>query len=452
MPAYDLLIRNGTAVTPDGLIPADVAVTDGVVAAIEPELDGGAGAEIDAGGLHLFPALVDAHVHFNEPGRTEWEGWETGSKALAAGGGAVAVEMPLNAAPPTLDGPSFDAKRAAAEAASVVDFALWGGLTPVNLDRLEELAERGVVGFKAFMSDSGMADFPAADDDALFAGMNVAARFGLPVAVHAENGAITRGLAERARAEGRKGWRDYLDSRPVLAETEAIGRAIALAAAAGCALHIVHVSSGAGLALVAEARARGQDVTAETCPHFLVLNEEDLERIGAVAKCAPPLRSKAEVEALWAEVNAGQVQTIGSDHSPAPPELKTGTDAFAVWGGIAGVQSTLPLLLTEGYHARGLPLSVIARLVSAAPAERLRLPTKGRIAPGMDADLVLVDLDEAWTLERAHLHDRHRLSPYVGRRLKGAVRRTIVRGRTVYADGIIVTTGGGCFLRPADPS
>jgi allantoinase len=358
--------------------------------------------------------------------------------------------MPLNASPPTLDAASFAAKRAAAEESSVVDFALWGGLTPVNLDRLDELAEAGAVGFKAFMANSGIDDFPAADDDTLAAGMAIAARLGLPVAVHAEDDALTRhplgGASRRLRPIG---WRDYVRSRPVVAETAAIGRAVALAAATGCSLHVVHVSSGAGLALVAEARARGQDVSAETCPHYLALTEGDLERIGAAAKCAPPLRPASEVEALWAAVVAGEVQTVGSDHSPAPADLKEGADAFAIWGGIAGVQSTLPLVLTEGHHARGVPLALLANMLAAAPAARLRLPSKGRIVPGMDADLALVDLGREWMLGRDDLLDRHRLSPYVGRAFKGAVRRTIVRGRTICADGKVLAEAGGRFLRPA---
>ena len=449
MPTYDLLIRHGNVVTPEGVTVADVAVADGRIAAVGPDLTGTAREEIDARGLHLFPGVVDVHVHFNEPGRTGWEGWATGSGALAAGGGTLAVEMPLNASPPTLDSTSFAAKRAAAETSSVVDFALWGGLTPSNLDRLEELADAGVVGFKAFMSDSGVDDFPAADDDTLYAGMTVAARLGLPVAVHAEDDATTRRLTEAARAGGRAGWGDYLRSRPVGAETAAIGRAIALADAAGCALHVVHVSTGAGLALVAQARSRRQDVSAETCPHYLVLTEDDQERLGAAAKCAPPLRPAAEVESVWAGVATGAVQTVGSDHSPAPADLKGGADVFAVWGGIAGVQSTLPLMLTEGHHRRGIPLSSLAALLAGNPAARLRLPGKGRIEPGYDADFALVDLGREWILARDDLLDRHRLSPYVGRAFKGAIRRTFVRGRTVFAAGKVVVAGGGRLVLPA---
>ena len=245
-------------------------------------------------------------MHLNDPGRADWEGVGPGTRALAAGGATCCVDMPLNAHPPTLDGASFDAKVAAAAGAARVDFALWGGLVPGPLDRLDELAARGVVGLKAFMCPSGIDDFPAVDEDALGAGMARAARLGLPVAVHAENAELTEALAARAVAEGRTGMRDFLASRPVEAELRAIARALALAEETGCALHVVHVSSGRGVRLVAEARARGVDVTCETCPHYLVLDAEDAEALGAVAKCAPPLRGRADREELWAELRAGR--------------------------------------------------------------------------------------------------------------------------------------------------
>lgn len=451
MVLYDLIVRGGAAVTPGGVGPADVAVADGVIAAIGPELAGGARAEIAAAGLHVLPALIDAHVHFNEPGRAEWEGWASGTRALAAGGGALCLEMPLNASPPTLDAASFAAKRAAAEAAALTDFALWGGLTPANLGRLDELAACGAVGFKAFMSNSGIADFAAADDLTLYEGMRSAARLGLPVAVHAESDALTAALAARAVAAGRLSARDYLDSRPVLAELEAIQRALLLAEEAGCALHIVHVSSGRGVALAAAARGRGVDVTVETCPHYLVLGEEDVELLGAAAKCAPPLRDAATREQLWARLLAGEVQLVASDHSPAPPEMKTGAgdNFFAVWGGIAGVQATLPLLLEEGHHRRGLALAAVAALTATNVAERFGLaPRKGALALGADADLALVALDEPHTLRREDLLDRHRISPYVGRSLRGPVRRTIRRGQTIFADGAAAAGAGGRLITP----
>jgi allantoinase len=400
----DLVIRGATVVLP-GVFPveADVAVTDGVIEAIGPELPGGS-EELDARGLHLLPGAIDAHVHFNEPGRTDWEGWATGTRALAAGGATACIEMPLNAHPPTIDAAAFDAKVAAASASAQVDFALWGGLVPGNLDRLDELAERGVVGFKAFMCDSGIEDFPGVDDEVLEAGMQRAAALGLPVAVHAERPSALREPSGTT-------WRDFVASRPVEAELEAIEVAIELAERTGCDLHVVHVSCADGVALVAASNA-----TCETCPHYLTLSEDDLETLGTRAKCAPPLRARHEVEALWSALSS--VELIASDHSPCPPEMKAGhfTDA---WGGIAGAQTTLSLLLDDGR----LPLGRVAALTSANVARRFNLP-KGRLEPGADADLVLVDLRER---RPPDLQDRHRLSPFAGRPLPRIV-RTLVRG------------------------
>jgi allantoinase len=445
---YSLIVRGATVVTPAGPEVCAIGVSDGVIAALAPEVEGDARETVDATGLHVLPGLIDVHVHFNDPGRTDWEGAATGSAALVAGGGTCFFDMPLNASPPTLDGPSFDLKRAAFEGQAATDFGLWGGLVPGDLDRLDELAARGVVGFKAFMAGSGIEDFARADDLTLLDGMARAARLGRPVAVHAENDAITAGRAAQARAEGRTGVRDFLASRPVVAEVEAIRRAITFAEATGCALHVVHVSSGAGVSAIAEARARGVDVTSETCAHYLVFTGEDVERIGAAAKCAPPLRDAAEREALWAALDDGALDLVASDHSPSPPEMKHGDDFFAVWGGIAGVQTTLPVLLAVGHRARGLPLARVAALLAGTPARRFGLARKGQIAVGMDADLVLVDLAADAVLTCDDLHDRHRLSPYVGRRLHGFVRRTLVRGQTVFADGRPTGARPGRLVRP----
>ena len=413
----DLLIRGGTVVIPGVFgARADVAVTDGRIEAIVPEFAEPADEVLDAHGLHVMPGLIDVHVHFNEPGRTDWEGWATGTAALAAGGGTACVEMPLNAHPPTVDGAAFDAKVKAAEASAHVDFALWGGLVPGDLDRLDELAGRGVAGFKAFMCDSGIADFPAADDDVLGAGMERAAALGLPVAVHAER-------PDRLRRMDGGDWRAWAASRPPEAELAAIERALELAGETGCSLHVVHVSTGAGVAAVAEARARGVDATCETCPHYLTLAEEDMERLGTAAKCAPPLRPAAEREALWGHLRARRIALVASDHSPCPPAMKEG-DFASAWGGIAGAQSTLALLLDEGLR-RGMPLAALADLVTGAPAKRFRLP-KGRLEPGADADLALVDLREG---ELGPPRDRHRANPFAGSRLRGRAVRTLLRGR-----------------------
>lgn len=449
MSDFDLLVRNGALVTPQGVVRGDIAVAGGRMVALGPEVAGKADDELDATGLHVFPGAVDAHVHFNEPGRAEWEGFATGTRALAAGGTTAYCDMPLNAHPPTVDAAGFDLKLAAARAASLVDFAFWGGLVPGNVERMDELAERGVMGFKAFMANSGIEDFAAVDDLTLHEGMAQAARLGLPVAVHAENDPITRGLAERAQAEGRMGIRDYLASRPVVAELEAITRAILFARETACALHIVHVSTGRGVALVAEAHAQGVDVTCETCPHYLMLTDEDMDRLGAVAKCAPPLRPREEAEALWQHIFAGTLPMVATDHSPAPATMKAGANFFRVWGGISGCQSLLSLLLTEGHARRGLPLETIARLVASFPASRYRLPGKGQLAIGFDADLALVDLTRDVTLRTEDLLYRHPHSPFVGHQMQGVVVRTLLRGQTVWRDGTIVGAPIGQFVRPA---
>jgi allantoinase len=445
---FDVLVRGGQVVRPAGVEQADVGITDGLVAEIGPDLAGVATAEIDAEGLHVFPGVVDPHVHLNDPGRTEWEGFPSGTAAFAAGGGTCLFDMPLNASPPTLDGASFDLKLEAARGRALVDFCLWGGLVPGETDRLDELAERGVVGFKAFMCATGIDDFEVADETTLFEGMQRAARLGLPVAVHAESDAITTRLGEQARVEGRRAVRDYLASRPAVAELQAVARAITLAEEAGCSLHVVHVSTGAAVALIATARSRGVDVTCETCPHYLVLTDEDAEQIGALAKCSPPLRPRADVEALWLELLAGNIPIVASDHSPAPPELKEGDDAFAVWGGISGCQTMRSTLLAES-ELRGLTPSRVASLTATVACERFSLPTKGLLEPGRDADLALVDLAFEARLEAGDLLYRHPHSPFAGRMLRGRMMRTLVRGRTVFADGRVTPEAPhGRLVRP----
>ena len=439
----DVVVRGGLVITPAGIRRADVAIDDGTIAEIGPEL-AGAREEIDAGGLWVFPGLIDVHLHFNEPGRTEWEGAASGSRALAAGGGTLFFDMPLNSTPCTVNVPAFDLKRAALEQSSIADFALWGGLVPGAIGDMADLAGRGVVGFKAFMCDSGLPEFARADDGTLLEGMAEAARLRLPVAVHAENDEVTRALAQRTR---NRGAREFLTSRPVLAELDAIQRALLFAAETGAALHLVHVSSGRGVTLAAEARAKGVDVSIETCPHYLFFTEEDVERLGAIAKCAPPIRSREEHGGLWTALLAGQVDIVASDHSPTEPARKSG-DFMAAWGCIAGVQSTLSVLLDRGHRARGLPLERIAALVAATPASRFRIPRKGSVAVGYDADLVLIDPQQSFTLDADALHQRHKVSPYVGESFRGTVRRTLRRGETIVADGRITARTTGHLVTP----
>lgn len=445
MARCDTIIRNGLVVRESGVEAVDIAISDGTLVEIAPQMAGAARETIDARGMHVFPGLIDPHVHFNEPGRTDWEGIETGSSALAAGGGTCFFDMPLNSSPPVLDGESFDRKHAAARGRSVTDFALWGGLTPVNLDQLGALAARGVIGFKAFMCASGIDEFPQADDDTLLRGMQIAASLNLPVAVHAEDEATTSLLAAEAVREGRIGPRDFARSRPVSAEVAAIRRAIEMAKAAGCRLHIVHVSSGEG-ARAANVGREHADISFETCPHYLLLTEDDFAGIGPLAKCAPPLRPHDDVHALRTALAAGEIDMIGSDHSPSPPSMKGGDDLFAAWGGISGVQVTLGAVLSI---EPSMPPKHVARCTSGNVAARFNIQRKGRSAVGFDADLTLVDLQRSYTLTREMLLDRHRLSPYIGRQFRGVVQRTIVRGKTVFLDGRIVAKPAGRLVKPA---
>jgi allantoinase len=431
MSDFDLLVRG----------EQDIGVSEGKIVALAGNLSGSAKLEINAHDLAIFPGVIDAHVHFNEPGRTDWEGFATGSRAAAASGTTTVFEMPLNAHPPTTNRENFELKRAAAEASSLVDFGLWGGLVPGNLSDLEALRDCGVVGLKAFMCNSGIGDFESVDAKILRSGMKRAAALDLLVAVHAESEEMTSTLTGAARAAGKKGVRDYLESRPVAAELEAIGVAIDLAAETGCRLHIVHVSCGSGVRLVADARARGIDVTCETCPHYLVLTERDMEQLGAVAKCAPPLRSSADQRQLRNRLR--DITTIGSDHSPSPPEMKRSDNFFDVWGGISGCQHLLALLIDAE-----VPRQEIRRLTSGDVASRFRVPAKGAIAVGKDADFTLVDLKAREVVAAESLHYRHQQSPYVGRSLQSRVRRTFLRGQTIFENGKFAAPPKGRFVRP----
>ncbi|MBM3677029.1 MAG: allantoinase AllB [Actinobacteria bacterium] len=440
----DLVVRGGVAVLPDGAAATDVAVEDGRIAAIGSELPGAA-EEIDARGLHVFPGGVDPHVHFDEPGRTHWEGVDTGSRSLAAGGLTTFVDMPLNNDPVTVDRATLDLKLEAIRHRSHVDFALWGGLVPGNVDRLEEQLDGGVLGFKAFMCHSGIDEFPGVDDITLYDGMQEIAALDSVLLLHAENAQLVAELGRRARERGTLEPRDFAAARPPVTELEAIARAIAMAEATGCRTHIVHVSLARGVELVTEAAARGVDVSCENCPHFLLYTEDDLERIGLPLKSAPPVRSAADREGLWALIDAGNLEMVTSDHSPGSPDVKQ-AGFWDSWGGISGCQSTLQLLLAEGHERRGLALPAVARLCGGSAAERFRLEGKGAIAVGNDADLALVDLTWSGAVSADDLLYRHPTSAYEGLPIRGRVVRTLLRGRTVLADGTFADPPAGLFL------
>ncbi len=429
MSDFDTILRRASVVTVDGLRTLDVGISGETFAEFGTDLAGSCQVEIDAAGKVFFPGLVDAHVHFNEPGRTDWEGFATGSTALAAGGGTCFIDMPLNSTPPVLDIASFTAKRRAGEANSRLDFALWGGLTPDSLSHLADLARAGVAGFKAFMCGSGLEEFAAAGEATLRRGMHIAAEFGLPVAVHAESPAFLAAYQEKHPPPHPGTMADWLASRPVAAELAAIEIALTCAHDTGCALHIVHVSSPEGIAMVTKAKRGGIDVTAETCPHYLLLDTTAAIEIGPPAKCAPPLRPAAVVDGLWKSLAAGEIDTIGSDHSPSPPELKEGNDLFSMWGGIAGAQHGFPLLIER--VLRESSWQRLARLVSSNPAKRFGLSSrKGALASGLDADFCLLSPDEHFIV-RKDLLARHPISPYVGMRSAWRVESTWLRGNPV---------------------
>jgi len=446
--ALELVIRGGSLVTPDGVRRADLGVAEGRIVRIAPAIPESGAAELDARDRFVFPGILDAHVHFNEPGRTDWEGLASGSAALAAGGGTCFFDMPLNSEPPVLDGARLREKRLLAEQHACVDFALWGGLVPGNLDRLEGLRNAGAIGLKAFLCSSGIDSFPRVDAAALRAGMQRAAQLGLLVAVHAEDEALAVRRTAEVRAGGGSDARAFLASRPVEVELEAIRVALDLAGETRCALHVVHVSSPEGVALIAEAKSRGIDVTAETCPHYLLLNDREVVRLGAVAKCAPPLRDEPRRKGLWERLRAGEIATIGSDHSPAPPALKTSADFFAVWGGIAGIQHGTELLLSETGPNGDLPrlAAVLARNV----ARRFRIDSrKGQLVEGADADFALLNFGAPRVIAADELLTRHQISPYVGRRSRARFSHTFVRGQAVWADHRLTTPAPrGRFVRP----
>lgn len=410
------------------------------------------GAETrDLDGKLLLPGLVDSHVHFNEPGRTDWEGYHTGSMAAAAGGVTTFLEMPLNSIPETLNKETLEQKRKAVESKSVVDYGHWGGLVDNNLSDLSEMHRDGVIGFKAFLSNSGIENFTRIDDDLLFAGLEEVKKLGNLLALHAENEYVTSYLGNKFRAEGNYNRAAWSDSRPAFTEVEAIRRACYWAGVSRANLHIVHVTTRDGFLAIEQAKKQGVKVTGETCPHYLSLTDDDFVEIGPAAKCAPPLRSQTEVVDLWQCVMDGLVDTIGSDHSPCTWDQKASgmENIWNAWGGISGIQTMLPVVLTEGVNKRSLPLTDLVRMMSANPARLFGLyPRKGSLNPGSDADIVVVDPNCDWTLSREDLFYRNPFSAFEGHSFTVKVLQTYVRGQLVF-DGsdIKIQPGYGTLVK-----
>jgi allantoinase len=431
----DLLLA-GPAVTPDGLVPALIAVTGGQVSAVHDPggeaLFSGVPVHRLAGDEVLLPGLVDTHVHVNEPGRTHWEGFATATRAAAAGGVTTIVDMPLNSLPPTIDASSLATKRAAADGQCWVDVAFWGGAVPGNAPQRASLHRAGVRGFKCFLADSGVPEFPPLDRAGLRRAAAQLADLGSLLLVHAEDPDYLSEVGE----PGSTDYAAFLRSRPPRAEASAIEAVIGAARDTGVRAHILHVSSADAIEQLAAARAAGLAVSGETCPHYLTLAAEEVPAGATEFKCCPPIRDRANADRLWAGLRAGAIGCVVSDHSPCPPDLKlpdTG-DFGKAWGGIASLQLSLPVIWTSA-RERGFQLGDLAHWMAAGPAELAGLAVKGRIATGCDADLVAFAPDASFVVEPAALEHRHKLTPYAGRRLTGVVRRTWLRGREIFGAG-----------------
>ncbi|WP_053913856.1 allantoinase AllB [Streptomyces sp. TP-A0875] len=444
MSEAELVLRSTRVVTPEGTRPAAIAVRGGTITAVLPhDAPVPAGARLeDAGDRAVLPGLVDTHVHVNDPGRAEWEGFPTATRAAAAGGITTLVDMPLNSLPPTTTTAHLETKRRAAAGRTHVDVGFWGGALPGNTRDLRPLHEAGVFGFKAFLSPSGVDEFPHLDQDQLARSLAEIAAFDGLLIVHAED---PHHLAAAPHRGGPR-YADFLASRPRDAEDTAIATLVAQAARFGARVHVLHLSSADALPLIVRARAEGVRLTVETCPHYLTLTAEEVPDGASEFKCCPPIREAANRDLLWQALADGTIDCVVTDHSPSTADLKT--DDFATaWGGISGLQLSLSAVWTEA-RGRGHTLDDVVRWMSAATARLAGLDgRKGAIAPGHDADFAVLAPEETFTVDPAALHHRNRVTAYAGRTLHGVVTSTWLRGRRVMADGRL-TGPQGRLLTP----
>ncbi|MGW5175550.1 allantoinase AllB [Streptomyces sp. NPDC004082] len=443
MSDVELVLRSTRVITPEGTRAASVAVAAGKITAVrahDAEVPAGARLE-DFGDDVLLPGLVDTHVHVNDPGRTEWEGFWTATRAAAAGGITTLVDMPLNSLPPTTTVDHLRTKQDVARPKAHIDVGFWGGALPGNVKDLRPLHDAGVFGFKAFLSPSGVDEFPELDQEQLAQSLAEIAGFGGLLIVHAED---PHHLAAAPQKGGRK-YADFLASRPRDAEDTAIGNLIAQARRLDARVHVLHLSSSDALPMIAAAKAEGVRITVETCPHYLTLTAEEVPDGASEFKCCPPIRESANQDLLWRALADGTVDCVVTDHSPSTADLKN--DDFATaWGGISGLQLSLSAVWTEA-RRRGHGLEDVVRWMSTRTAELVGLGHKGAIEPGRDADFAVLDPDATFTVDPAELQHRNRVTAYAGRTLSGVVRSTWLRGERIVADGRFSEPAGRLLTR-----
>lgn len=448
MHAPELVIRGRRVVTEHGVGPASVHVTRGYISSISIFEDVPEGAElVEAFDSIVMPGLVDTHVHVNEPGRTDWEGFETATRAAAAGGVTTIVDMPLNSIPATTTPEAFDAKLKAATGKLHVDTAFWGGVVPGNTSELAKLWEAGVVGFKCFLIHSGVDEFPNVTEKDLLEAMPELARLGALLIVHAEVPGPVEACCQSASEAPARSYETFLRSRPRKAENEAIATMIRLVRETGCRVHVVHHSSADALPMLRQAKSFGLPITAETCPHYLHFAAEEIPDGATEFKCCPPIRERENREHLWDALRDGTIDFVVSDHSPCPPEMKLPNegDFMNAWGGISSLQLRLPIMWTEAI-GRGFAIEDLVRWLCREPAREVGLKIKGTIKDGYDADIVIWNPDREFKVEPAMLHHRHKLTPYNGEVLRGVVEKTFLRGQMVYDDGRFFGPYGALLL------